>query len=190
MSAALRKSLGFPSLAFYGIGTIIGAGIYSVIGAAAGKAGDALWISFLLGAVVAALTALSYAELAAMSPRAGAQYVYVRRAMPGLRLGAFVVGALVALTGATTAATVSLAFGGYVRVFLEVPAWISAACLLSLCTALNVAGIKLSSGVNIAFTLVEIAGLCLVIWAGSQSPGFGDALGSLPGTPEWTGWTN
>src|SRR5687767_11183024 len=133
MSAALRKSLGFPSLAFYGIGAIIGAGIYSVIGAAAGKAGPALWISFLLGALVAALTALSYAELATMFPRAGAEYVYVRKAAPALGLAAFLVGALVALTAATTSATVALAFGGYVRVFLEIPAWISAACLLLLC---------------------------------------------------------
>ena len=136
MASELRKSLGFPSLAFYGIGAIIGAGIYSVIGAAAGKAGPALWISFLLGAFVAALTALSYAELAAMFPRAGAEYVYVRKAIT-LRRAAFMVGPG-PLTAATTAATVALVFGGYVASSGD-PAWTRPVPAL-LCTLLNTPG--------------------------------------------------
>jgi APA family basic amino acid/polyamine antiporter len=78
----LARALGLPSLAFYGIGQILGAGIYSVIGAAAGLAGEAMWLSFLLATAVALLTGLSYAELASSFPAAGAEYVYMRHAFP------------------------------------------------------------------------------------------------------------
>ena len=60
---SLRRSLGLGSLTFYGVGLILGAGIYSILGEAAGIAGEALWLSFLLGGLAALLTGLSYAEL-------------------------------------------------------------------------------------------------------------------------------
>jgi len=63
------------SLVFYGVGLTLGAGIYSILGEAAGTAGKALWLSFLLGSLAALLTGLSYAELATMFPKAGAEYV-------------------------------------------------------------------------------------------------------------------
>lgn len=59
----LKRSLGLPMLTFYGVGMILGAGVYSIIGKAAGPANDTLWISFIIAAMAAALTALSYAEL-------------------------------------------------------------------------------------------------------------------------------
>jgi len=66
-------------LTLYGTGMILGAGIYSIIGQAAGIAGESLWIGFALAAVAALLTALSYAELATMYPTAGAEYIYLER---------------------------------------------------------------------------------------------------------------
>ena len=81
---SLRRSLGLGSLTFYGVGLILGAGIYSILGEAAGIAGEALWQSFLLGSLAALLTGLSYAELATMFPRAGAEYVYLGEAWPGI----------------------------------------------------------------------------------------------------------
>lgn len=59
----LKAVLGPVQLVFYSVGVIIGAGVYSVIGAAAGLAGEGLWLSFVVAAVVAALTAISYAEM-------------------------------------------------------------------------------------------------------------------------------
>ncbi len=53
MHKKLSKVLGPVQLTFYGIGMILGAGVYSVIGAAAGSAGESLWLSFTLSAVVA-----------------------------------------------------------------------------------------------------------------------------------------
>ena len=71
----LQRTLGLPALCFYAIGMILGAGIYSVVGKAAGAAGYGLWLSFAIGAVAAGLTGMSYAELATAFPKAGAEYV-------------------------------------------------------------------------------------------------------------------
>ena len=95
----LKRALGLPALTFYGVGVILGAGIYSVLGAAAGRAGDALWLSFAISSLVAVLTALSYAELATAYPRASAELTYLRRAVPRWPGLALVTGLLVALIG-------------------------------------------------------------------------------------------
>src|SRR5688572_1485414 len=99
----LDKTLGLGALSFYAIGMILGAGIYSVIGAAAGEAGHGLWLSFLLAAVAAGLTALSYAELATAYPRAGAEVVYAGAAFPDLKWAPSVIGAVLVLSKVATA---------------------------------------------------------------------------------------
>ncbi|QCC49579.1 amino acid permease [Halobellus limi] len=65
----LRRDLGLFEVAVYGIGLILGAGIYAVLGEAAGVAGEALPLSFVVAAVVASFTGLSYAELASRFPK-------------------------------------------------------------------------------------------------------------------------
>ena len=177
--ATLQRSLGVGGLVFYGVGMIVGAGVYSVVGAAAGLAGRGVWASFGAGAVVALLTALSYAELSAMFPRAGAEYTYLRAALPGARALSFVLGVVLTLAAAGTAATVSLAFAGYLRALVPAPAWLVALALVALLTALNVLGIRLSSRVNVVFTLLEVAGLAAFIGVGAMHPEFGRGLGTV-----------
>lgn len=159
----LKPVLGPIQLLFYSVGVIIGAGVYSVIGTAAGLAQDRLWLSFVAGAAVALLTALSYAEMATSFPAAGAEYVYIRRAWPKADWLAFGVGIVILLGGAATAATVAVSFGGYLRIYADWPVALSAFLLLAGCTALNVWGLRESSWVNVVFTSIEIAGLLLVI---------------------------
>lgn len=89
---ATQTILGPIQLIFYSVGIIVGAGVYSVIGAAAGLAQHHLWIGFLVGAGVALLTAISYAEMATAFPAAGAEYVYIRRAWPSADWLAFASG--------------------------------------------------------------------------------------------------
>jgi amino acid transporter len=161
----LKPVLGPVQLIFYSVGVIVGAGVYSVIGTAAGVAQHSLWLSFLISAGVALLTAISYAEMTTSFPAAGAEYVYIRRAWPKADWLAFGVGAVILLGGAATAATVAVAFGGYLRVFVDLPPTLSAFLLLAGCTALNVWGLRESSWVNILFTSIEVAGLGLVIAA-------------------------
>jgi amino acid transporter len=162
----LKPVLGPVQLIFYSVGVIIGAGVYSVIGTAAGVAQDSLWLSFVIGALVALLTGLSYAEMTTAFPHAGAEYIYLRRALPSWDWVGFMIGLAILLGGAATASTVAVAFGGYLRVFADVPVALSAFVLLVVCTGVNVWGMRESSWVNVVLTSIEVAGLVIVIAAG------------------------
>lgn len=176
----LKRSLGFWLLSFYGIGMILGAGIYSVIGKAAAQSQYSLWISFIFAAVAAALTALSYAELATMYPSAGAEYTYLKRAFPKLNWLANATGLMVAFSGAATVATVALAFAGYVNSFTEASLYFAALSLILVFSLINIAGIQESSWVNVLFTIIEVSGLLLFIYLGLNSEKFGQALSAVP----------
>ncbi|MEZ4813908.1 MAG: APC family permease [Bdellovibrionota bacterium] len=161
---ALRKSLGLTGLSFYSIGIIIGAGIYSIIGAASAEAGTQLWLSFILAAIVAGLTGLSYAELASTFPKAGAEFIYAKKAFPQLPILHSLTGFILTVAASATACTVALSFSGYLNSFFEVSHTLSAFLLLTLCTLINLKGIKEASWINVVFTLIEILGLVFVIW--------------------------
>jgi amino acid transporter len=176
----LKPTLGPVQLAFYGIGIIVGAGVYSVIGTAAGIAQQGLWLSFLIGAIVALLTGFSYAEMTTSFPRAGAEYLYLKRALPKSDWAAFGVGLLILMGGAATASTVAVAFGGYLKSFVDVPIWLSAVTLLVACTAFNIWGLRESSWVNILFTTIEVSGLVLVVAAGATKGGLYEPLLTSP----------
>jgi APA family basic amino acid/polyamine antiporter len=167
----LKPVLGPVQLVFYSVGVIVGAGVYSVIGTAAGLAQQSLWLSFAVGAGVAVLTAVSYAEMATAYPEAGAEYIYIRRAWPNADWLPFAVGVVILIGGAAAAATVAIAFGGYLRVFIDVPPPWSALALLLACTALNIWGLRESSWANMLFTSIEVGGLLLVIAAGLAREG-------------------
>jgi APA family basic amino acid/polyamine antiporter len=169
MSQQLKRTLKLPHLVFYGVGTMVGAGIYSVIGAAAAEAGAQLWLSFLFAGVAAFLTVLSYAELISMYPDTGAEYNFLKAAFPERPIFSFMAGYLIALNAAATSATVALAFAGYLNVFVEWPAATVALALLVACTALNIAGIRESTWVSIGLICIEVAGLLLLIWTGFES---------------------
>jgi amino acid transporter len=162
----LQPTLGPVQLTFYGIGVIVGAGVYSVIGAASAIAHDALWFSFIIGGFVAFLTGLSYAEMATAFPSAGAEYSYMRRAFPRAEWISVLVALTILIGAAATASTVAVAFGGYLREFVDLPQTVAALLLLIGCTVLNVVGLRESSWANILFTCVEVCGLLLVIAAG------------------------
>jgi APA family basic amino acid/polyamine antiporter len=177
---ALRRALGLAGLTFYGVGTILGAGIYSVLGVAAGEAGEGLWMSVVISAAVALLTALSYAELSAAWPRTAAEFTYLRAALPRWPAVGLTIGLLVALSAAATSATVAIAFAGYLRSFVEVPLAIVAWALLASAVALNVIGLEASGWVNAAFTLLEAGGLVLFVGLGATSDSFGQAFAAAP----------
>ena len=161
----LKRHMGLFQLTMYGVGLILGAGIYVLIGEAAGFAGNSVWISFLLGAVAAMFAGLSYAELTALFPRAAAEYTFVKHAFKSRFVG-FIIGWLTAITSMITAATVSLGFGGYFAEFIDIPITISAILLIVGLSFVNFIGIKHSSWMNVVFALVTAAGLALIIIIG------------------------
>lgn len=174
--AKLDRTLGLWSLTIYGVGLILGAGIYSIIGAAAGAAGRSLWLSFVVAGLVALLTALSYAELATMFPKAGAEYTYVRMAAPKLVWARRMLGTILVFSSVVIASTVATAFASYAGAFVSWNPLLVAALLLALMAAVNVVGMKQSSWANIVMTAVEAAGLVLIVLAGIVRPEFGQAV--------------
>ena len=161
----LKRGMGLFHLTMYGVGLILGAGIYVLIGEAAGFAGDSVWIAFVLGSIVALFAGLSYAELSSMFPKAAAEYTFVKNAFKN-NFFAFIIGWLTAITSMITAATVALGFGGYFSEFLNIPIVISAIALIGILSIVNFMGIKESSWTNTVFTIIEAAGLILIIIIG------------------------
>ncbi|MBM3895500.1 MAG: amino acid permease [Thaumarchaeota archaeon] len=161
----LKRHMGLFHLVMYGVGLIVGAGIYVLIGEAAGLAGNAVWVSFVLSGMVAAFAGLSYAELTSMFPRAAAEYVFVKNALRSNFIG-FIVGWLTSITSMITAATVALGFGGYFAQFLSLPITISAVLLLIGLSVINFFGIRESAWANTIFTIITISGLAIVIYLG------------------------
>lgn len=158
----LRRNLGFWTASCCGLGVIIGAGIYVLIGAAAGIAGNAVWISFLISAVVAALTGLSYAELSSIFVKDSGEYDYVRHAL-GNRLG-FLAGYNILLSGLISAPAVALGFAGYFAGLTGFSNLILiAAGLIGLLSLVNLFGLKESIVLNVIFTIIEVLGLVAIV---------------------------
>ena len=161
----LKRHMGLFHLTMYGVGLILGAGIYVLIGEATAFAGNSVWISFLLGTIVAMFAGLSYAELTALFPKAAAEYTFVKHAFKNNFL-AFIIGWLTAITSMITAATVSLGFGGYLAQFVNLPITISAILLIVGLSVVNFIGIKESAWANTIFAIITAGGLVLIIFLG------------------------
>lgn len=122
---ALRRTLTLPLLTFYGLGTILGAGIYVLVGEVAGIAGMHAPLAFAVAAAVAAFTAFSYAELAARHPASAAEAVYVQEAF-GRTWLSMLVGTLV-LFAVINGALVLLIRAARVLHGMSVRGWLPAA---------------------------------------------------------------
>jgi amino acid transporter len=170
----LRRRLTLPLVTLYGLGTILGAGIYVLVGKVAGKAGLYAPLSFLLAAAVAALTAFSYAQLSSRFPVSAGEARYVRHAF-GSRALAGVVGWSIVFIGVTSAATMALGFAGYLQIFLNLDTGLIVSFLILLFGALALWGILESVGIISLITIIEISGLFLVM---------GLNIPSYAGTPE------
>jgi len=161
----LKRHMGLFHLTMYGVGLILGAGIYVLIGEATSFAGNSVWISFLLGIIVALFAGLSYAELTALFPKAAAEYTFVKHAFKNNFL-AFIIGWLTAITSMITVATVSLGFGGYFAQFIDLPITLSAILLIGILSIVNFVGIKESAWANTIFAIITAGGLILIIFLG------------------------
>jgi amino acid transporter len=169
----LRRSLGFFVLLMYGLGTIIGAGIYVLIGEVARSAGMAAPIAFLVAGMLTALTGLSYAELVARHPEAGGAAAFV--------LHGFRVPWLAGLTGIIMAAiaivaSASIACGGaeYFQQFIALDATLAAALIVVVFTVTACLNVGHSVGVAALISAIEIGGLLVAISIGAP------ALADLP----------
>ena len=101
----LKRSLTLPMLVLYGLGTTIGAGIYALVGELAGIAGYLAPASFLVATIMAALTALSFAELSGRFPHCAGAALYVKEGFSSEHLS-LIVGLLVIGAGLTSSAAI------------------------------------------------------------------------------------
>lgn len=165
----LKRALSLGPITYYGLGTILGAGIYVLVGKVAGYAGLYAPVSFLIAGLIAAFTAFSYAELAARYPQSAGEAVYVRE---GLRLRglAVLVGLLIIMSAVVSCATLVSGFVGYLDVFVKLPRSAAVAGVLALLSVLAAWGISESVRAASIITLIEIGGLLLII--ASSAAGF------------------
>ncbi|MFW9827116.1 MAG: APC family permease [Candidatus Thorarchaeota archaeon] len=165
----LKRRVSLFALTIYGVGNILGAGIYGLIGSVVGITGNLSWLSFILASITGAFTGLSYAELSAMYPKSAAEFVYTEEAFKK-RILSFILGWIIIFSGVLSASTVSLVFAGYLSdlfnissIYLNV---FFAIILVIILSYINLIGIKSSTRTNIIFTFVEASGLIIIIFLG------------------------
>jgi len=171
----LRRTLSLPMMTLFGVGTTVGAGIYVLVGKVAGAAGLMAPVSFLLAALLAAFSALSFAELSSRFPRSAGEAVYVTEGFGVRRVGT-IVGLLVVLSGIVSSATISIGAAGYFNTLIAVPTELVIVAVLILLGAIAVWGIREAVTIAALLTLIEVGGLTLIVWVGR------DAFAAIPET--------
>lgn len=164
----LKRTLNFFDATAIGIGAIIGAGIFVVLGIAVGYAGPAVIISITIAAIVALFTALSFAELSSAIPKEGGTYEFAYEMIHpyfGFISGCLwlsaqtIAGTAISLTLASYLVALFPVLGGELKVVA-----VSAALVL---TVLNLVGMKYSAKVNNVLVLIKIAILCIFVVVGA-----------------------
>lgn len=189
----LKRALGLTSLTLYGLGTIIGAGIYVLVGAVAARAGMAAPLSFLVAGVLATFTGLSYAELGQRLPEAAGAAAYAREGFRSSWMGRL-TGFATLIVALVAAASVARGGAGYLLHIIDIPLPVASGLVIFVFTLLAAWGVKESIFIAAAMTVIETVGLIIVVAVG------GDALGDLParlpemwpsatwnGTDAWSG---
>lgn len=163
-AATLARRLNVPLLTLYGLGTTVGAGIYALMGEVAARAGMATPLSFFLAALIATLSALSFAEMGARYPRSAGEALYVSVAFGSRRLALF-IGMLVVVAGCVSAAAIA---NGFVNYLTALAAWDRTAAIVAivgLLGAIAAWGILESVAVAAVVTVIEIGGIVAVLLA-------------------------
>jgi len=160
---ALRRHIGLFALTLYGIGDILGAGIYGLIGKAAGQMGNAIWLAFMASMLAAGFTGLSYASVGSRYPRAGGSAYVTARAFKKSWL-AYMVGLATLASGLTSIATASRVFSGYLQAMMpSIPLEVLVIGFATLIACIVYYGIRETIWTNAVCTTIELTGLLLII---------------------------
>jgi len=165
MVNTLERRLGLGIVTLYGLGNILGAGIYVLVGKVSGLAGSGTELTFIVAMIVAAITAFSYMELSSRYPASASISVYLHKAF-GRRWLSVAIGLTMVASGIASAATLSQGFAGYLNSLYNAPTTLASVSLLLILGLIAIKGIGESAKLAALFTLVEIFGLLLVIWVG------------------------
>ena len=174
----LKRSIGTVQLTLFGVGSMLGAGIYGLIGKAAGVMGSALWMGFLLAMIAALLTGISYASIASRYPRA-AGAAYVTQRAYGREWLSYLVGLTVVAAAMTSIATQSrvvaenfnvlLGFqSGFTVAGAPAEVIVMAIGFGAMLAAVVYRGINEALWVNAVCTVIEASGLLMVVAVGMR----------------------
>lgn len=181
---ALTQAIGPAQLAFYAAGSMLGAGIYGLIGLAAGIAGNAIWLSFIVALIAALLTALSYASLGSRHPKAGGTAYIVERAFRRPYMG-FAVGVCMIASAFIGIPTLAKIFS---QNFATLFSWGDASLpyitvgFLFVLGVVCYRGIRESIWLNVLCCCIEAGGLIFVVISGIAHWGSVDYLAVPPAT--------
>jgi amino acid transporter len=172
----LRRVLTFWPLLFYGLGVIVGAGIYVALGEVIARAGSAAPLSFLIAGICAALSGLCYAELAGRYPEAAGATAYVQKAFGSNALGLF-VGAATTIAAAVSAAAIAHGAVSYIDEFLPLPPTLVAVLLIVSFGALSSYGVRASVSIAAMLGALELLGLLAAFGMGMYRADYGSLSG-------------
>lgn len=162
-NTSLKRSLSLTLMIFYGLGTILGAGFYALIGKVAKHSEMYTPLAILVAAIIACFTAISYAELSSRYPVSAGEAYFIEKAFHQKWLSKL-IGWLTILTGLVSAAAIAHGFAGYFQIFIKMPEWYIITGLILILGAIAAWGITESVIVAMVITLVEIFGLLLVVY--------------------------
>jgi basic amino acid/polyamine antiporter, APA family len=194
-SDGLLRTMGLFSLVVYGVGDMVGSGIYGTVGDAATQMGNAVWLAFVVSMVAAVLTGLSYACLASRYPRAGGAAYVTQRAF-NIAFVSYLIGLMVTASGLTSMATstnvftktmLGLTTADPATAMTSWPWYVVALAFLGFLTFVNLYGIRQSMWTNILCTFVEVGGLLFIIAVGMRFWGRVNYLAAPNATFDETG---
>ncbi|NNE42159.1 MAG: amino acid permease [Marinicaulis sp.] len=167
--AKLRRVISGPLLVLYGLGTMLGAGIFALIGEVAGAAGFYAPAAFGLASIIAGLTAASFAELSSRLPKSAGPAAYVLEGFRSRRLS-LIAGLLIIAAGVISSGVLFRGFVGYAGDFVEFPDWTGFLALSIAVGAIAVWGVAESLTAVAAITILEAGALVLIIALGFNQP--------------------
>ena len=184
----LKRAIGLPLVTLYGLGNILGAGIYVLVGKVAATAGIFTPLSFLLASIIAGLTAFSYSELSTRYPVSAGEAVYLQAGF-NFKWLSTAVGLLIVLAGIVSAAAITRGFVGYFQAFFDFPTALVIVGLVVALGALAAWGIVESLRVAALLTLLEAFGLLLILWvAFPDSASMAEAFVAISKPDTGTAW--
>ena len=169
----LHRTLSWPHLIFLGVGAIVGTGILVLIGTAAGKAGPAMMLSFVIAGTICAAAALAYAEVATMIPASGSAYTYSYVVFGELL--AWFVGWSLILEYSLVVSAVSVGWSGYFSPLVGIPEQLATAPLLGgvanfpavaiiiVIAGALIYGLKESANLNSALVAIKMIALAMFV---------------------------
>lgn len=181
----LKRTLNLPLLLLYGLGTILGAGIYVLTGEVVAEAGSAAPLSFLIAAIVAAPTAYSYAQLSSRHPKSAGEAAYVNEAFHRVWLTR-ATGSFVIFIGIVSAAAMAKGFVGYAAIVTDIPAVALIVGLVVSLTALAGYGVLAAASIAALIAILEVFGLLVIIAGGLMQTEYQPLVYELDAMP-WAG---